>query len=131
LPELSCIAATNPTILWESWETLEAWAPALQSLVAEQGSEVTITQAMVNDLNSVLEQIEAVAQPAVALGHPARAECAQPALVRRSHDGCSLGEGQSAAGVGGVSAADQQVKTSGDGFRLSALWYEPAHTGQA
>jgi hypothetical protein len=66
-PELSRIAATNPTILWESWETLEAWTPALQSLVAGQGNEATITQAMVNDLNSVLEQIEAAASPQLRL----------------------------------------------------------------
>ncbi len=52
--ELTAILLQQPTVLWETWDGMMAWLPALRALNAGEGVTVTITQAMVDDLETVL-----------------------------------------------------------------------------
>jgi hypothetical protein len=59
-PELATIVATNPAILFESLALLESWTPVAQGM-GDSGSTALITQDMVDDGNSLADDIEAQA----------------------------------------------------------------------
>jgi hypothetical protein len=56
--ELTAIIATNPEILWNSWDALESWTPALQAVDDGNGDMVTVSQSMVDDALTVLNGIQ-------------------------------------------------------------------------
>lgn len=64
--ELTTIIATNPEILWQSWDALDSWTPALQSVEDGDGALVSVSQPMVADALLVLENIQDNASPQLA-----------------------------------------------------------------
>jgi len=52
--ELTKIMLNHPTVLWETWDGITNWLPALAALVDDEGATVTVTAAMVDDLETVL-----------------------------------------------------------------------------
>ncbi|MDJ0756897.1 MAG: hypothetical protein QNJ45_25425, partial [Ardenticatenaceae bacterium] len=57
--DLAMIVATHPIILLDGYEALESWTPALESF--NSGGGTAVTQKMTDDLNVVLDRIEAEA----------------------------------------------------------------------
>ena len=64
--EMNGIIARNPTLLWKSFQVLEGWTPALQSLDDGQGANVTIDQSMVDGVIDLFMGIRDEATPALA-----------------------------------------------------------------
>jgi hypothetical protein len=65
-PELVQIVLAHPDLFLWSLSTLREWQPPLQSLVNGQGSSVTISQQMINDLNGVLNEFSQFGSPGLA-----------------------------------------------------------------
>ncbi len=69
LSELMMIAATNPSIAFDAWDTLELWTPALSTLVVEQVSDdetspaSVISQEMTDGALEVIWQIQERSSP--------------------------------------------------------------------
>jgi hypothetical protein len=55
--ELSSVMALNPSLLWQTADTLETWTPAIQAYDEGFGSSVTITQPMVDQIVALAEGI--------------------------------------------------------------------------
>jgi hypothetical protein len=64
--ELSFIIATHPALLWQSFDALETWTPAVQALDDGNGDQVIITQTMIDEMVTVLDGIAGEANPALA-----------------------------------------------------------------
>jgi hypothetical protein len=64
--ELSLIIATHPALLWQSFDALETWTPAVQALDDGNGDQVIITQSMIDEMVAALDGIAGEAAPALA-----------------------------------------------------------------
>lgn len=64
--EFSAVLAANPGLLWQSFDALESWTPAIQSLDDDTGEQVIVSQEMVNQAVGTLEGIRNAAGPGLA-----------------------------------------------------------------
>lgn len=64
--ELTTIIATNPELLWQTWEALDTWTPAIQAVEDGNGDMVPVTQPMVDEAMTVLAGIRDNAGPQLA-----------------------------------------------------------------
>lgn len=64
--ELTTIIATNPELLWQTWDALDTWTPAIQAVEDGNGAMVPVTQPMVDQAMIVLEGIRDNAGPQLA-----------------------------------------------------------------
>ncbi len=64
--ELTTIIATNPELLWQTWDALDTWTPAIQAVEDGNGAMVPVTQPMVDQAMTVLEGIRDSAGPQLA-----------------------------------------------------------------
>ncbi len=69
--ELTNIAASYPAILWDLLGTMDQWTPAIQALGDGSGSDIIISQKMMDDSIELIEGIKAKASPSLstALAH--------------------------------------------------------------
>ncbi len=64
--ELSTIVATNPGLLWQSFDVFEAWTPGLVAASNGDGNMSIVSDKMVDDAENLLLGIQAEASPALA-----------------------------------------------------------------
>ena len=64
--ELTTMIATNPELLWQTWDALDTWTPALQAVEDGNGASEPVTQAMVDEAMTALEGIRDNASPQLA-----------------------------------------------------------------
>ena len=64
--ELSHILATNPILLWQTFDALELWMPALAALDDGQGQSFIVTEPMATAAQALFTGIQAEADPALA-----------------------------------------------------------------
>lgn len=64
-PEMASIVAKNPSLLWTAASTLDEWTEPIQSLESGSGTTMTVTQKMADDMDSLLDDIQAEAGPSL------------------------------------------------------------------
>lgn len=64
--EMLSIGAADPQLLWDSYQTLQDFMPGLAAMVSGQGSEVLVSQRMVDNALSVWQRMAAAASPELA-----------------------------------------------------------------
>jgi len=74
-PETGRLAIANPSLLWDSYRTLQNFLPGFQSLAVSDGSDIVITQQMVDQVNDIADRL--VAAGSSALGSAINAERAK------------------------------------------------------
>jgi len=64
--ELTTIMATNPTVLWQTYDALETWTPAIAAADNGSGSSIVVSPQMATEALLALEGIRDNASPALA-----------------------------------------------------------------
>lgn len=64
-PEMAGIMAKNPSLLWTAASTLDEWTAPIQSLEPGSGMTMTVTQQMADDMDDLLDGIQAEAGPSL------------------------------------------------------------------
>jgi hypothetical protein len=64
--EMGQLGLEDPQLLWDAYGTLQNFLPGLEALVTGQGSEVVVTQEMVDDALNVWQQLAAAGSPGLA-----------------------------------------------------------------
>jgi hypothetical protein len=64
--EMAQIGLDDHDLLWDAYGTLQNFMPGLEALVTGRGSEVVVTQAMVDDALDIWQRLAAAASPALA-----------------------------------------------------------------
>jgi hypothetical protein len=64
--ELSSIIAARPTLLWQTFDAVETWTPAIQALDDGDGDSTLVTQQMVDEALGAFTAIAEEANPALA-----------------------------------------------------------------
>ena len=65
-PETGRLGLANPSLLWDSYRTLQNFLPGFKSLAAGDGSDIVITQQMVDQVNNIADRLVAAGSPALA-----------------------------------------------------------------
>jgi hypothetical protein len=59
------LAVANPALAWDAYRTLQNFMPGFQALVAGQGNQIVITQAMVDQGNDIADRLAAADSPSL------------------------------------------------------------------
>ena len=64
-PETGALAVANPSLLWDSYRTLQNFLPGFKSLAVGSGDDIVISQGMVDEVNDIADRLVAAGSPAL------------------------------------------------------------------